>query len=103
MVAPRRGARVTTAPRCHAALRRRLPPAMRSACPLPCGPQDLSAWSLNKLRQWCRDQSLYAGGSREEVEGRISGALAVGAKLYVFFPARDCWRDGTVINILRQE
>lgn len=65
--------------------------------------QDLSSWSLKQLRQWCRDHCRYAGGSREEVEQRISEALCADARVSVYFPARDCWRDGTVVKILKQE
>lgn len=65
--------------------------------------QDLSSWSLKDLRQWCRDHEQYAGGSREEVEQRISDSVCEGARLSVYFPARDCWREGIVIHVLKQE
>ncbi|KAL4452646.1 hypothetical protein ABPG75_008308 [Micractinium tetrahymenae] len=34
-------------------------------------PADLSSWSTEKLRQYCRDRGLYAGGSRQDVEQRV--------------------------------
>ncbi|KAL4439016.1 hypothetical protein ABPG77_006953 [Micractinium sp. CCAP 211/92] len=42
---------------------------------------NLSSWSTERLRQYCRDRGQYAGGSRQDVEERMQGFLRYGTPL----------------------
>ena len=57
---------------------------------------DLSDWSVNRLREFCREQDLYAGGRRWELEARICEALGDGAVIEVL--CVDGWRQAVILD-----
>ncbi|KAL4421583.1 hypothetical protein ABPG75_010874 [Micractinium tetrahymenae] len=58
--------------------------------------QDLSGFSRSALQDFCRQHSLYAGGSHAELEARINEAVTEGRDVSVYFPALRDLRDGFI-------
>jgi hypothetical protein len=65
--------------------------------------QDLSSWTRAELQDKCRENGLYAGGSKQQLEERLVDALVPGTTLSVFFPGRGKWREGFITRILFDE
>lgn len=84
------------------------PPGLEARGELICHPlrtpflQDLSGFSRGELQVFCREHSLYAGGSHAELEARINDSVFEGREVLVYLPAREDWREGVICRVLRQ-